>query len=523
MAKIKTIENVKNNKRNREEVLGINPLPSVGAKIELVFGLIGPTGVDLNQVSKSLRNQLKGIGYQVVEVRLSKLIHPFLRKSFHPSSEYDRIDQLMTAGTLLRKQTSQADIVARLGIAEIRQNRGKISGNELTPPTSGVAYIVRSFKRPEEVDLFRTVYGKAFNLISVFSPRQKRIDHLRQKFEAENGIDQTETAEQKAIRLINRDFREDAKLGQKVSKTYPLADFFLSNNNYKNINYQVSRLVKLIFGYPYISPTKDEQGIFFAHAAAMRSLDLSRQVGAAITNHDGDIVSTGCNEVPKFRGGLYWEDDADPNRDFELGEDANVRIKFELVQDFFIHLKNKGWLSNKIKKSAASELTKAALENEDGAFLREAKVFDVIEFGRAVHGEMAAITQAAKLGIQLKDTLLYCTTFPCHLCARHIVSSGIKEVVFIEPYEKSRTGELYKDSISIEPHETVSNKAIFRSFVGVAPRRYIDFFAMTKDKKNADGTILDIEAIGRSPKITRPVLTYLFLEDMIISQTNQPK
>lgn len=253
----------------------------------------------------------------------------------------------------------------------------------------------------------------------------------------------------------------------------------------------------------------------------MRSLDLSRQVGAAITNEDGDIISTGCNEVPKFGGGLYWESDDVVSRDFELGEDANMRIKFELVQDFLVHLKEKKWLTKTLLKDPIGDIAKNSLNGDDGPSLRDAKIFDVIEFGRAVHGEMAAITQAAKIGVKLQNTSLYCTTFPCHLCARHIVSSGIREVIFIEPYEKSRTGELYKDSISVEPHELIQGKAIFRSFVGVSPRRYIDFFSMSGERKNPDGTVLDFDPVKKAPRISRPVLTYLFLEDTVIAQTKQ--
>jgi deoxycytidylate deaminase len=28
-------------------------------------------------------------------------------------------------------------------------------------------------------------------------------------------------------------------------------------------------------------------------------------------------------------------------------------------------------------------------------------------------------------------------SFPCHMCARHIIATGLREVVYIEPYPKS--------------------------------------------------------------------------------------
>src|SRR5262249_277470 len=151
--------------------------------------------------------------------------------------------------------------------------------------------------------------------------------------------------------------------------------------------------------------------------------------------------------------------------------------------------------------------------------LKNSKLFDVIEFGRAVHAEMAAITQAARNGISLSGSRLFCTTFPCHICARHILSSGLSEVVFIEPYDKSRTAELYDDSISIESSEFPRQKVLFRAFSGVAPRRYMELFTMTTDRKNAKGQILERDEIAKQPKLKRFVLTYILAEDIIINST----
>jgi deoxycytidylate deaminase len=46
-----------------------------------------------------------------------------------------------------------------------------------------------------------------------------------------------------------------------------------------------------------------EYGLFLAKAAALRTLDLSRQVGAAIFSDKGEIIALGANEVPKAGGG----------------------------------------------------------------------------------------------------------------------------------------------------------------------------------------------------------------------------
>jgi deoxycytidylate deaminase len=73
---------------------------------------------------------------------------------------------------------------------------------------------------------------------------------------------------------------------------------------------------------------------------------------------------------------------------------------------------------------------------------------DITEFGRPVHAEMEAILSCARIGISPKMGTLYCTTFPCHNCAKHIVAAGIKRVVYVEPYPKSKAEKLHSDSLN---------------------------------------------------------------------------
>lgn len=488
--------------------------------IELVFGFVGPTGIDLDKVCEALRCQLRAMQYEAVEIRLSDLISVYMSEPAKFANSFERISTLMDRGTRLREATNQADIVARLAMAAVRDQRVKRSG-EWKKPARKIAYLVRSFKRPEEVELFRQVYGKAFNLISVYASRSSRTAFLK-KIIGQSLVKNKGSAEELAISLINRDHNEEGKkLGQRVGKTFPLADLFVTSDSRPELEGTLKRFVSLLFGNPYISPTRDEQAMYFAKAAALRSLDLSRQVGAAVVSADGDLLSTGCNEVPKFGGGLYWGEDQHVHRDFERGSDANVAIKREIIEDSFDRMKSrKGLLAKASENELSSKLADDALFN-DGAYLKDSQLFDVIEFGRAVHAEMDAITQAARLGVSLKGSRLFCTTFPCHICARHIVSSGITDVVFVEPYEKSRASELFGDSISVEPDEHSTNKVNFRAFVGVAPRRYSDVFEVQASRKNDKGKIRNPDSFV-SPRIKRTVFTYVIAEALAVAEAAKP-
>lgn len=52
----------------------------------------------------------------------------------------------------------------------------------------------------------------------------------------------------------------------------------------------------------------------------------------------------------------------------------------------------------------------------------------------AIHAEQNALLQAAKLGICVDGSTLYCTHQPCSICAKQIINAGIKRVVYLEGY-----------------------------------------------------------------------------------------
>lgn len=59
------------------------------------------------------------------------------------------------------------------------------------------------------------------------------------------------------------------------------------------------------------------------------------------------------------------------------------------------------------------------------------------ELCRAVHAEQNAIIQSALHGVSIANATLYCTHQPCILCAKMIINSNIKRVVFSNNYPDS--------------------------------------------------------------------------------------
>jgi dCMP deaminase len=60
-----------------------------------------------------------------------------------------------------------------------------------------------------------------------------------------------------------------------------------------------------------------------------------------------------------------------------------------------------------------------------------------------IHSEINAILFAAKNGVKINDTILYITISPCMNCAKAILAAGIKEVYFIEKYDRNSEGFKY--------------------------------------------------------------------------------
>jgi dCMP deaminase len=56
------------------------------------------------------------------------------------------------------------------------------------------------------------------------------------------------------------------------------------------------------------------------------------------------------------------------------------------------------------------------------------------ELCRALHAEQNVIIQAAYHGLSIADSTLYCTNLPCVICAKMIINSGVRRIVFASGY-----------------------------------------------------------------------------------------
>ena len=186
-----------------------------------------------------------------------------------------------------------------------------------------------------------------------------------------------------------------------------------------------------------------------------------------------------------------------------MGKDFNSFTKVEIYKEFSEFLCKANILDKSVVPDAGhlvSLLTSGPLS----ATIKGTRIANLIEFGRIVHAEMMAITDAANRGVPLNGSTLICTTFPCHMCARHIISAGIARVVYIEPYPKSLTPKMYDGLVRLDTREAQSTdrKIDFHPFIGVGPKRYMTFFSMPKRKDGAGNTLV-WNPVASFPEVTR--------------------
>ncbi|NMG41938.1 deoxycytidylate deaminase [Chelativorans sp. ZYF759] len=434
-------------------------------------------------------------------------------------SYMNKYNDLIEYADKVRQKCNHNAALAGLSITVIQTLRDGHTGRDPKSdkpviPAPKRAFIVRQFKRKEEIELMRSTYGRKFILVSAYLDEEQRIEEICNKIEHyDNTPRNREDRINLARSLVRRDYHErDKKFGQRVEEVFHLGDVFVPGKNDIEIHYNVSRFVNAFFGSNKISPNKYEYGMYTAAAAALRSSDLSRQVGAAIFTNEGEVVSLGCNEVPKSGGGTYWDErDARPARDVDRGIDANHKRKQQIIHDFIDRLVDIGVINE--QSNNVDTLVSDLLRN---SAIKDSQLLDIIEFGRMVHAEMNAITDAARLGRSVRDATLFCTTFPCHMCAKHIVSAGIRRVVFLEPYPKSYAEELHGDSITFD--KSVRDKVLFTPFAGISPRRYRDIFEKGK-RKDSEGKPLDWAETHPFPRVEDRSSAYLQNEKFAITSS----
>jgi cytidine deaminase len=471
----------------------------LGEPEEIHIALVRPLGTNMDKVVDHLASAFSFFGFETERIKLSDFIDELVPGPSKASGRYEYYVNRMDAGDGLRSKWGK-DTLSLFSIREVAQRRQ----NHLATPRRRVIYIYDSVMHPAEIETLRQTYGNSFFVISISKSERKRKSELIQRICASETLTPSD-AESKVRELLDRDLGRNRDNDRRLTfeDTFYKADVFLDSSvesaeldavNYESKHPVVRRFLAQLFSNPHGTPTVEEASMAHAFTASLRSSALSRRVGAALVTSDGGVIAVGRNDVPRPGGGLYGIEDEDGMGDAKYhfkatsfpvltsdvdGADSNDLVKLEMLRDLFTSAAEAGVVS---LMGSEEDLLSVLLASPK---VKRSRFFEVIAYGRTVHAEMDAITTVARTGQKLCDVTLYVTTFPCHECARHIVASGIMNVVYVEPYPKSRVGQLHDDAVQLADDlgsEIQDDRVLFRPFTGIAPSRLFALYSFEPRK-----------------------------------------
>lgn len=73
------------------------------------------------------------------------------------------------------------------------------------------------------------------------------------------------------------------------------------------------------------------------------------------------------------------------------------------------------------------------------------------EVCRAVHAEQNVIIQAGLHGVSTAHSIMYCTLFPCSICAKILINAGVVCVKYLDTYTDDLALTYLNGNVAIEP------------------------------------------------------------------------
>ena len=248
-------------------------------------------------------------------------------------------------------------------------------------------WVVDGVRNPACMDELRELPG--LKIVGVSADDELLIDRILDR--RREGLSMT--CDDVYARLKREKGEGEPTDGQQVRKCLDKVDYFILNDSsLEAFLHKFEHFLKLESGEA--RPTFDEIFMEIAYTWAKRTTCLRRGVGAVIAK-DGQQITAGYNGAP--RGVPHCA---------EVG--GCLREKFGIPSG------------------------------------------QRHEICRGTHAEQNAITQAAKFGISIEGSTLYCNTFPCVICTKMMLNAGITKVVYDSDYDDPLSKEILGQQTGLE-------------------------------------------------------------------------
>lgn len=307
-----------------------------------------------------------------------------------------------------------------------------------------------------------------------------------------------------------RDQKEDFFYGQNVKKCDYLSDVIVLNNKIiPETNEDRKKLfIREIYDKYFvpiekyarkrdselINPSVDELCMTLAYSMSKMSSCLKRKVGAIVasmTGKEGDgpeskerhtafprIVSSGYNDVPVgLHKCLYDPDFMMCYRDYLQQQHAQeikycpscghkITLSVKCDSCHFVFTKYVKKCTNCKKNIEIEYICPKCGVDVFNSFIPGSKKSPgkLLDMCRALHAEEISLLNLGNIDNK-ENLVLYTTTQPCNLCANKIVSSGIKKVVYTEPYNMPESENILRTGgVKVVRFQGIKSNAFFKLF-----------------------------------------------------------
>ncbi|MDY0136973.1 MAG: hypothetical protein RBS36_07370 [Thiomicrospira sp.] len=339
-----------------------------------------------------------------------------------------------------------------------------------------VYIVIDAFRNPIEMMYFKERYSATY-LIAINSKDEDITSRLSRGLNlSASDIEQLSKKENPEDDILKN---LKAFVSQNIKSCIQKADIHISNsgtygnNNFNELYGQLIKFISLIQHPGLVTPSNDEKMMQVAFTAKLNSGCLSRQVGAAVTNSSGSLVSIGWNSVAEGQTPCLLRS----RSELLSGTQSDSYSDYEKSSKFLVGLKKHSQnVSEKgLNQSFCFKSIYNKIENEKNQV-----------HTRSLHAEENAFLQITKYGGEpVKSGTLYTTASPCELCSKKAYQLGIKRIVYIDPYPGIASKQILQSGF-LRPE-----MALFKGAIGSAYHRLYEQIIPYKD---------ELDGLGASPK-----------------------
>ena len=283
---------------------------------------------------------------------------------------------------------------------------------------------------------------------------------------------------------------------QDVDNCLQKADILINNGGTKEeLRLKILRYICLMRHPGLVPPTTDERCMQIAQSAKLNSGCISRQVGAVISDKEGNILSIGWNDAVASNGN---ECISCVRRSFEKLVNMRDEEAYSYYEFYSPEFRNR---IEEIMKDTVETYRDTFREdmNTKEAFLKIAnEKLEGVPLGfcfkdiycsithdrnqvhtRAQHGEENALETVDRQ--RCEGGTLYTTSSSCELCAKKALGYSIKRMVYIEPYSGITNdhilGHKVENGVRIKRGQTVRTESMkVELFTGATQSAYIRLY-----------------------------------------------